>query len=46
MELVITGLFEEEPPCLGVGGGVVEFIDDTTYLMNITDKTLLALKLE
>ena len=22
MELVITGLIEEEPPCLGLGGGV------------------------
>ena len=40
-ELVITSLFEEEPPCLGRG-----VIEDTTYLMNITDNILLALKFE
>ena len=34
-ELVITSLFEEDPPV---------FIEDITYLMNITDKILLALK--
>ena len=43
-ELVITSLFEEDPPCLGWRGeGVIE---DTTCFMNITDKILLALKFE
>ena len=39
MELAMTSLFEEDPPCLGKGG-----IEDTTYLMKITDKILLAWK--
>ena len=38
-KLVITSLFEEDSPCLGKG-----VIEDTTYLMNITNKILLALK--
>ena len=45
-ELVITSLFKEDPPCpgkWGEGGGVIE---DTTYLMNITNKIVLALKFE
>ena len=42
--LVITSLSEDDPPCLGWGGG--GGIKDTTYLMNITDKILLALKCE
>ena len=45
--MVITSLFEEDLPLLelgrGRGGGGVA---DTTYLMNITDKILLALKYE
>ena len=36
-ELVI--LLEEDPPCLGWGGG--GGIEHTTYLMNITDKIVL-----
>ena len=40
-ELVTTSLFEEEN--LWWGRGVIE---DTTYLKNITDKILLALKFE
>ena len=43
-ELVITSLFEEDPSCVGGGGG--RGVEDTTYLMNITDKILLASKFE
>ena len=39
--LVMTTLFEEDPPCLGR-----RIIEDTTYLMNISDKILLVLKFE
>ena len=48
MELVKTSLFTDEPPCLGsaTGGGGGGVIKDTTYLMNIADKILLALKFE
>ena len=41
-ELVITGLFEEDPLCLGGGGGGV--LEDSSYLVNITDKILLVLR--
>ena len=41
--LAITSLFVEDPPCLGWGGGIIE---DATYLMNFTDKILLALKVQ
>ena len=42
-ELDITSMFERGPmtPCLGKG-----VIEDTTYLVNITDRILLALKFE
>ena len=41
----MTSLFEEDPSCLGQGegGGGIE---DLAYLMNITDKVLLALKVD
>ena len=38
-------VFEEDPPCLGWGGGGGAF-EDTTYLINITDQILLVLKFE
>ena len=40
-ELVITSLFEEDQPVWGKG-----VIEDTSYLIKITDKILLALKFD